>query len=99
MCTNLATLRNQGSGNTMVRVILGIPTSQWQPLCSLLFGPVLKTAHAGKNLIGLLLCVCMCESVSDGVDDIQKCTGRKMSMHSLTCPAAVTPSITFLFLL
>lgn len=53
-------LRNKGSGNTIVRVILGIPAFQWGPLCLSVHCPVMKTTQAGKKLIGLLLCACMC---------------------------------------
>lgn len=59
MWTNSAALRNKGSGNTIVRVILGIPAFQWGPLCLSVHCPVMKTTQ----LIGLLLCVCVCVCV------------------------------------
>lgn len=57
MCSNLAMLRNKGSGDTMVRVIRGIPAFQWRPLCLLFFCAVMKTVHAGRKLTGPSLCV------------------------------------------
>lgn len=86
MCTNSAVLRNQGSGNTMVGFILGIPAFHWRPLCLSLHCPVMKITHAGTKLIGLLLCVCICACVMVWM----KCTGWGTSVGSVVLQQRIT---------